>query len=141
MTTEKLPAADAQPGQAATTHTQAQLDTASADAKAVGIEQGATTERERIFAILDCEQANGRAASAAHLAKQPGMTAETAAEILGGLPETPASTESASGDVLDQAMALTGGGAGVGAGEGNGDNATVLATIDTDGIYANMNAG
>jgi len=123
MTTETLPAANAQPGQAATTHTQAQLDTAAADAKAAGIEQGASTERERIFAILDCEQATGRAASAAHLAKQPGMTAETAAEILGGLPETAASTESAGSDALDQAMALTGGGAGVGAGEGEGADA------------------
>lgn len=139
MTTENLPAADAQPGQAALTHTQAQVDTAAADAKAAGIEQGASTERDRIFAILDCEQATDRAASAAHLARQPGMTAATAAEILAGLPETGNSASSANSDALDQAMALSGGGAGVGAGEGEGLQSEHPVVIDTQGIYNTIN--
>jgi ClpP class serine protease len=146
MTVENLPAADAQAGQAASTYTQAQLNEATAAATAAattaGIEQGATAERERIFAIIECAEATGRAASAAHLAKQPGMTGETAAGILGGLAEEAQNPGAgASADALSAAMALTGGGANVGAGEGDEHGDTAMAVIDSDAIYAKLNAG
>lgn len=156
MSTANSPGAPAQHGQAAT-YTQEQftqeqltqeqftqaLTTAKTEAKAEGLtegmEQGATAERERIFAIIECEAAQGRAASAAHLAKQPAMTADTAAQILAGLPASPGSVSGAAADVLTAAMALTGGGADVGSGEGQDNPGAGPVIIDANAIYDRIN--
>lgn len=55
--------------------------------------EGATAERNRIFAIMELPEAKGRESSAQHLAKTTDLTADTAKGVLSGLvaaaPEAP----------------------------------------------------
>lgn len=139
--------AGASPGQASIQntpeagYTQEYLDQAVADAEAAGMAKGmaagAIAEHERIFAILDSEDAEGRKGYAATIAKSKAMTKESASEILAALPAVKAT--GASADVLDLAMQMTGGGANVGAGEELSAGADNVVTIDTNAIYNNLN--
>lgn len=96
-----------------------------------------TAERDRIFAILNCEEAKGREDVALALAKNPAMTAESAKEVLAAT--SPAQT-TASNDLLDDAMRQTGGGPGISGGtEEFGRQEDQVATIDTQGIYDRRN--
>ena len=133
MTIEKTVAPEAQVSESA--YTQAQYDKAVADEKA-NTETAVSAERERIFAIVNCEAAVGREGAALSLAKNPAMSAEAAAETLATLPQM-ASTD----DALSMAMDMTGGGADAGTGEGSDGGEAELAVINGDDIYAKMNAG
>jgi signal peptide peptidase SppA len=73
--------------------TQADLDTARAEGHAAGhaaglaegSKAGAAAERERIGAILGCEEAKGREASASHLALSTDLSLDAAKGVLAGL--------------------------------------------------------
>lgn len=58
---------------------------AHAEGREIGIKAGSTAERERIKAILTCEDAKGREASALHLALATSMSVEDARGALAGL--------------------------------------------------------
>lgn len=137
MTIEKTVAPEAQVSTSAvaTSYTQAQYDQAVADEKA-NTATAVSAERERIFAIVSCEEAEGREGAALSLAKNPAMSAEAAAETLATLPQM-----AAAGDALSMAMDMTGGGADAGTGEGRDGGNAELAVINGDAIYAKMNAG
>jgi len=66
--------------------TQAQLDSAAETAKAEGVTEGMNAERERIFGILNSEEAKTRPA-AAKMAVNAGMTVEAAVASLNDMPE------------------------------------------------------
>jgi signal peptide peptidase SppA len=86
-----FPEATAEIEQAAVAPIQAKADEASASAdKARG--EGEHAERERITAILDCEEAKGREATARQLALTAGMTAENAKRILAATPQAKGET-------------------------------------------------
>ena len=109
--------------------TKAEFDAAVAEAKAVGVKEGATAERTRIGAILDGPAAKGREAQARHFAFKTTMSAEDA---LAALAVAPAAVESES--PLDRAMATQEQprlGAGAPA-----DGRAAPRAIDTTGIYA-----
>ena len=109
--------------------TKAELDAAVAEAKAVGVKEGAAAERTRIGAILDAPAAKGREAQARHFAFKTAMSAEDA---LAALAVAPAAAESES--PLDRAMA-TQDQPRLGAGAPAEGRAAPRA-VDTAGIYA-----
>ena len=120
---------------AATGYTQAHLDAQVTAATAQGVKQ----ENERIMAILSCDEAKDRQASATTLAKNSQMSLEVAKELLADLPaSTPAAAVSGD-DALAAAMAATNGGAGVGAGDGEGGGKEQATVIDSAKIYAAIN--
>ena len=96
----------------------------------------ANAERERIAAITGCEEANGRASLASHLAFKTGMSVDEAKATLAASPKE---QEKATGqNKLDEAMKATGGGPEVGAdgGDAPADKAEdpaakILADYDT----------
>ncbi len=77
LMTDKTTAGD--PQQPANAITQADLDAAQ--------QLGAEAERTRIFAIIDCDAAKDRPRAALALARKPAIDANTAADVLAGLPE------------------------------------------------------
>lgn len=81
-TTPKAPAAEDNGGQI----TQAQLDSAVADAKTEGHAEGVTAERARITGILNSDEAKTRPA-AARMAVNAGMSVEDAKTSLADMPE------------------------------------------------------
>lgn len=122
------------------TFTQADLDAASTAAKAQGLEEGkalgAQAENERIMGILALEEAKGREASAMALAKQPGMTVETAKAVLATVPAASANK----GESLSDWMGATGGGANVPDGETPEDpGAPRAASINIASVYDRRN--
>lgn len=70
---------------------------ARTEGQTAGEKAGATAERTRIQAILNLPEANGREASAMHLAFTTDLSAETAKGVLSGLvaskPDTEADTD------------------------------------------------
>lgn len=75
-----------------------------------------TAERQRVKAILSCDEANGKSALANHLAFETELSVEQAQAMLkAAAPETAGAPSP-----LEAAMAATGGGAGVDAGDGDG---------------------
>lgn len=93
------------PGAAA--FSQADLDAARAAGKAEGLAEGtkasATAERERIGAILGCDEAKGREASARHLALSTDLSPDAVKGALAGLQVAAPAAASAAG--LDTRMA------------------------------------
>jgi ClpP class serine protease len=68
---------------------------------------GAQAERERIFAILDHEQAEGRLASAVNLARVEQMTPEGAGKVLEAMPAATAATGSTEFAALMEKFGMT----------------------------------
>lgn len=104
-----------EPVAAAAVETAQVVDTPAVAAAAPAAEQAAadprTTERQRVQAILGCEEAKERGNFASHLAFNTGMSVDEARALLAvAAKETPAK---AAGNPLEAAMAATGGGAGV----------------------------
>jgi len=74
-----------------------------------GKAEGATQERARVSAILDCEEAKARPAAARQVALHTDLDTEAAAKFLAGLPEeTPATTGKAAANGFEQAMENSG---------------------------------
>tara|TARA_R110002072_G_scaffold298960_1_gene473705 strand:+ start:19469 stop:20845 length:1377 start_codon:yes stop_codon:yes gene_type:complete len=120
---------------AATGYTQAHLDAQVTAATATGVKQ----ENERIMAILSCDEAKDRQASATTLAKNSQMSLEVAKELLADLPTSTPAAAAPGADALGTAMAASGGGAGVGAGDGVVVGEEQATVIDSAKIYAAIN--
>ncbi|ACL57430.1 S49 family peptidase [Methylobacterium nodulans] len=117
------------PGATASGFTQADLDKARTEGHAAGLAEGtragATAERERISAILGCDEAKGREASARHLALTTDMTPDAAKGALAGLTKSGSLADRMSAReplVLDP--------------EATTSPEPKKAVIDTDAIYA-----
>jgi len=84
----------------------AQVDEAALEsARAEGRTEGATAERERIQAILGCDEAKTRSALANHLAMNTDQSVESAKGILAASPEDkPAEPEQAAKTPFEEAM-------------------------------------
>lgn len=84
----------------------AQVDEAALEsARAEGRTEGATAERERIQAILGCDEAKTRSALANHLAMNTDQSVESAKGILAASPEDkPAEPEKAAKTPFEEAM-------------------------------------
>ena len=89
--------------------------------------EGATAERERMAAILGCEEAQGRAEQAQHLATKTSVSVADAKGILAASPKAQARSP------LDAAMAS--GGPDVGGGDGE-QTAHAKPVISSADIYA-----
>lgn len=84
-----------------TDDTNAQLEAATAAAKAEGVKEGAAAERTRIKAILEHENAQGRSAAAANIALTTDLSVDQATTLLGTLPAEAAKAESAQTEAAD----------------------------------------
>jgi len=100
-----------------------------------GLKAGATAERERIGAILGCDAAKGREASAHSIAMTTELDAEAATSLLATLPLVPATAEVEKLSPLAAAMHKAGT---PGVGDGGGDAAA--ETSPTQTILSNYNA-
>ena len=82
--------------------TKEQHESAVSNAREEGKTLGAQEENARIMGILSCEEAKGKTATAMSLAQNPGMTADSAKQVLATVPaEAPAA---AAADPLTAAM-------------------------------------
>jgi len=75
---------------------EAALVKAREEARAEGVKEGAARERERIAAILSLDEANGREASARHLALNTSLSPEEAKGVLSGLQPAASASQPAS---------------------------------------------
>lgn len=117
-----------QPGGAAAAVTAAVTTTQPDPAVLAGARtEGATAERERMAAILGCEEAQGRAEQAQHLATKTSVSVADAKGILAASPKAQARSP------LDAAMAS--GGPDLGGGDGE-DAARAKPVISSADIYA-----
>jgi len=91
------------------TYNRAELDAAVAAARTEAEAMGARNERERVSAILNMDEAQGREASARHLALNTDLSAEVVAGILAGLKtEAPKPAQPQPQDMLRSADARGG---------------------------------
>jgi signal peptide peptidase SppA len=122
-TTPKTPAAENEGGQI----TQAQLDSATETAKAEGVAEGASGERERINAIIGSDEGKARPKAAMSAALKTDMSVDQAKAFLADLPEEKAETPAPKEDAQDApaptpfAQQMDGPGVGAELEGGNGD--------------------
>lgn len=105
---------------------------AAASAPVTPAVDAATAERERIAGILNCEEANGLAPLANHLALNTNLSIDAARGVLAATPKVAAAAP-VTANPLAEAMAATGGGPQVGAdggenaeGESNPQSASMI---------------
>jgi signal peptide peptidase SppA len=77
---------------------QAAVENARAEGVTAGMTQGATAERQRINAILACDEAKARPKAALSAALKSDMSAETVAAFLADLPEEASATPEPKGE-------------------------------------------
>lgn len=111
-------------------------DLAVAAARNEGIKAGAEQENTRIMGILAMDEAKGRESVALALAKNPGMTVDSAKDVLAATPLK----ESSSASDLDALMNATGGGSGVNAADEGEQRQSQVVQLDAAAIYRKRNS-